>query len=255
MSSYVGKHAEYYDIFYSDKPYQEEAGFLDRQIKKFSSVKAKKVLELACGTGSHALCMEKIGYEVSASDYSESMIAEANKKALKNLSQINFRVSDMRKLSTPREKFDVVLCMFDAIGYVLTNEGINKVFSGVHNNLVNDGLFVFEFWHAGAMIRGYSPLRKRKFNIPGGEILRISETSLEIDKQVASVKYSIYDFSDNGRCNIIEETQKNRYFLVPEMSFYLESNGFEIVKMYDGFSENENITLDTWHVVAVARKK
>ena len=67
--------------------------------------------------------------------------------------------------------YDVMICLFDSIGYVVSNSGLLRVFQGVHRNLRPKGLFIFEFWHAAAMLTSYSPLRVRKLAVTEGEIL------------------------------------------------------------------------------------
>ena len=69
MSSYAGRHAELYDLFYADKPYAEEAAFVHRCLKKFGASSTREVLELACGTGRHAFELEKHGYRITAIDH------------------------------------------------------------------------------------------------------------------------------------------------------------------------------------------
>ena len=53
-----------------------------------------------------------------------------------------------------------------------TNEALEKVFRGVHKHLRNDGLFIFEFWHAAAMLRHYDPVRIRRWKQDDSLILR-----------------------------------------------------------------------------------
>ena len=72
------------------------------------------------------------------------------------------------------KRFDAVICLFDAIGYVQTNAKISDVFHGVHKHLRPNGLFIFEFWHAAAMLRHYDPIRVRRWPTDDGLVLRIS---------------------------------------------------------------------------------
>ena len=46
------------------------------------------------------------------------------------------------------------------------------------------------------MVRNYDPVRVRRWITPKGEIIRISETSLDIIRQVSKVKYSILELND-----------------------------------------------------------
>jgi SAM-dependent methyltransferase len=255
VSSYIGRHAELYDIFYADKPYEAEALFVHQCLERYGDGRIRHLLELACGTGTHALALEKFGYEIVATDYSEDMLACARRKAAGARSSIDFRQQDMRELDVSGKPFDAVICLFDSVGYVGANEALIQVFQGVHSHLRAGGLFVFEFWHAAAMLRSYEPVRVRRWSTQEGEILRISETELDCSKQLARVKYTIYVFRKNGTYESSVETQTNRYFLVQEMAGWLQFCGLTPLKWFAGFTPNEKITEQTWHVVAVARKR
>jgi N-acetylglutamate synthase-like GNAT family acetyltransferase len=49
------------------------------------------------------------------------------------------------------------------------------------------------------------------------------------------------------------ELQINRYFLLQEMNGWLSTCGFQMIKAFDGFKNDENISDSTWHVIVVAR--
>ncbi|HWZ23206.1 MAG TPA: class I SAM-dependent methyltransferase [Cytophagaceae bacterium] len=256
MSSYIGKHAQYYNLFYKDKLYKDEAEFVHSCLQEFSKSKPEKLLEMACGTGNHAFELEQKGYVIDAFDYSEDMISQAISNGQKKRSHINFFIKDMRDLSSEIKKYDACICLFDSIGYVLSNDNINKVFAGVRNVLNDDGLFIFEFWHAAAMIKNYSPSRIRRWETDESSILRISETSLNIFKQSATVNYCIYEHDKrNDAISCIRESQENRFFLLQEMIAIIERNKFSPVKFFDGFSNKEIINEDSWHIVAVCKKE
>ncbi len=253
MTSYIGRHAELYDIFYSDKPYADEAEFVHRCLQQYSVGAIARLLEVACGTGSHAFAFEALGYSVVATDYSEDMLERARLKAAASSSAVDFRKQDMRALDL-NSHFDAAICLFDSIGYVRTNEAIERVLRGVYRHLRPDGMFVFEFWHAGAMLSGYDPLRVRRWTVPEGQVLRIAETELDCMKQLSRVRYTIYELRRDGTYSSFDETQENRYFLVQEMAGWLSACGFAPLKWFAGFSENERVDEETWHIVAVARR-
>ena len=254
MTSYSGRHAELYDLFYADKPYEAEAAFVDQCFREYSVGPVNNLLEIACGTGTHALQLENRGYKIVATDYSEGMLQRAQKKAAAASSRVDFRLQDMTQLDVSGGPFDAAYCLFDAIGYVATNEALAKVFHGVQKHLRRDGLFVFEFWHAGAMLRHYDPVRVRRWRSEDSLVLRISETTLDYANQLSHVIYSIYELNPDGRYSTLTETQVNRYFLVQEMAAWLNSTGFEPVKWFAGFTKDETISDETWHIVAVARR-
>jgi SAM-dependent methyltransferase len=254
LTSYSGRHAELYDLFYADKPYAGEAAFVDQCLSKYSVGPENRVLEIACGTGTHAFHLESAGRQIVATDYSEGMLRRAKQKASENSSRVEFQLQDMTQLEVNGAPFDAVICLFDAIGYVQTNDALAKVFHGVHKHLRQGGLFVFEFWHAAAMLRHYDPVRVRRWKTDGSEVLRISETTLDAANQLSRVNYSIYEFYDAGTYSALTETQVNRYFLLQEMLAWLTSSGFTAVKWFAGFTDDETITDETWHILAVARR-
>jgi SAM-dependent methyltransferase len=255
MGSYSGRHAEYYDIFYSDKNYPAEALFVHECLQRFGDGNIHSLLELACGSGNHALQLEAHGYQIIATDYSESLLAVAQGKAQKKGSKVDFRLADMRSLELEERRFDAALCLFDSIGYVQTNDALMRVLTGVQAHLRPGGLFIFEFWHAAAMVKGYDPVRVGRWPMDGGDLLRISTTRLEILRQLAEVTYDIYELGKNGRYQHLKEIQVNRYFLVQEMAAFLVQAGLEPLAWLDGYSWKENINEDTWHVLAIARRR
>lgn len=253
MTSYSGRHAELYDLFYAEKPYEAEAAFVADCLRKYSIGPTARLLEIACGTGTHALQLEQLGYQIVATDYSNDMLERARQKASAANSQVEFQLQDMTQLEVGGV-FDAAYCLFDAIGYVGSNESLQKVFRGVHKHLRDDGLFIFEFWHAAAMLRHYDPVRIRRWKQDDSLILRLSETTLDYAKQLSSVCYSIYELKQDGTYSSLTETQVNRYFLVQEMAAWLTTTGFTPVKLFAGFTTSETISDETWHIVAVARR-
>jgi ubiquinone/menaquinone biosynthesis C-methylase UbiE len=255
VSSYSGRHAELYDLFYGEKPYRQEAEFVHSRIQQFGMGDSRRLLELACGTGSHALMLEELGYEVTATDYSIDMLQRARDKAANRHSKVKFQMADMRDLPAPDVGYDAVVCLFDSLGYVETNESLERVLRGVHRVLRKEGLLVVEFWHAAAMLKSYDPLRIRRWTTPDREIVRVAETKLDIPRQVANVTYSVYELKNDGSYSSFTETQGNRYFLVQEMAGWLSACRLVPLKWYSGFTEDEDIGDHTWHVLAVARSQ
>ena len=201
------------------------------------------------------MALEQLGYEVSAIDSSRDMIGCAQRRGEKAASGIEFRCGDMRSLEFAGASFDAAICLFDSLGYVRTNQAVGQVLDGLHRQLRDDGIFLFEFWHAAAMLRGYDPVRVRRWSTPDGQVVRISETTVDSAQQTCHVHYTVYELHNNGSYKTLNETQLNRFFLVQEMANLLTASGFEPLKWFAGFTDDELINADTWHVVAVAKKR
>jgi SAM-dependent methyltransferase len=255
LGSYLDRHAELYDLFYADKPYGAEAAFVADRLAENGVGSGGRLLELACGTGRHAFELEARGYRIVATDYSADMLARGAAAKAARGSGVELLQQDMRTLDVPGAPFDAVVSLFDSIGYVQTNDAIAAVLAGARRHLRPGGLLIVEFWHAPAMLRGYDPVRVRRWQTPDGEIVRISETKLDCARQLAHVTYSIMEIAKDGSLRRLQETQTNRYFLVQEMAGWLAAAGFEPLRWCAGFDVARPIDLDTWHVVVTARRR
>jgi ubiquinone/menaquinone biosynthesis C-methylase UbiE len=252
VSFYRGRYAELYDLFYADKPYAAEARFVFDRMAAFGNGPPRRILELACGTGAHALALAELGASVEASDCSQSMVEVAREKLVNaGPASVSFSVCDMQALPTPEQPFDAAVCLFDSIGYVQTDEALAQVFDGVRRSLKPGGLFVFEYWHAPTMSRRFDPLRVRRLQRDETTVLRLSETSLVPGRPIARVKYDIYELRPGGDYDHLTETQSNRFFSVDEMDRFARAHGFTPAASYGGFDLDAPITDETWHVVAV----
>lgn len=254
MTYYAGRYAELYDLFYADKPYAEEARFVHDRIQEFGRRPTREILELACGTGRHAFELEKFGYQIIATDRSAGMLEIARRKAAEKKSRVAFASGDMQNLELPTKEYDAVICLFDSIGYLKTDDALRDVLRDIWSRLRPDGIFIFEFWHAPAMLNQYSPRRVRKLKTGGGEVTRTSETTLDCENRLANVSYTVEERNNDGTRSTLRESHTNRFFFADEMKALVSAAKFEPLKFFAGFNNIEPITDDTWHVVAIAKK-
>jgi predicted TPR repeat methyltransferase len=104
-------------------------------------LRGRRALDLACGTGKSTALLLDRGYSVTACDISAAMIAEARAKFPQHARR--FRVADMRALP-PLGEFDFVLCLDDAVNYLLSDEELDKTFASVAGLLSTAGVFAFD---------------------------------------------------------------------------------------------------------------
>jgi SAM-dependent methyltransferase len=250
VAAYAGRFAELYDLFYADKPYAREAAFVAELLREHEgSQPVRRVLELACGTGTNAVQLAELGFSVIATDISADMLNRARGKS----AAVDFRQQDMSRLDLPERPFDAAVCLFDSLGYLQTNEAILATLVRVREHLRPGAPFVVEVWHAAAMLRGFDPVRVRSWSSPLGEIVRISETKLRAERALAEVRYTIFDPQPGGTHQLVRETHVNRYFLCEEVRALAQQAGFESVELFAGFDRQRAIDGDTWHVVARLR--
>ena len=102
-----------YDELYSFKDYAGEVARI-RSLIAARHAGASSILDVACGTGEHARLLST-DFEVDGVDLEPQFIEIARTKNPRGA----FRVGDMRSFQMGK-KYDVVQCLFSAIGYMLT---------------------------------------------------------------------------------------------------------------------------------------
>lgn len=251
-NTYQGLHAEHYDLVYADKPYVEEARFVHEQLSAEGQA-GGRLLDVACGTGRHALALDALGWQVAGVDVNPELVERARAQAAEHGVAGEFDVGDMRDLQLPGERFSAVTCLFDAIGYALTNEGVLAALSSIRRHMADDGLAAIEFLHAPAMLRGARRLGVRTWDLPdGGELVRIARTRLNEPAGTMRVAYDLIALESGGTYRRTAEEQENRYFGVEEMRALLTAAALVPRRFVAAYAEDPAVEADTFHVLAVA---
>lgn len=244
MGAYEALHARWYDALYADKPYAAEAAFVDALV----GARGGRLLDVACGTGRHAAAFAALGYDVTGTDLNDGLLEHARAA----VPQARFVAADMRELALG-ETFDVVTCLFDAIGYPLTNDGVSASLRSVAAHLRPGGRCVIEFLHAPAMLRGARPVGVRRIALGGGDMLvRVAETTLDDAAQTMRVAYELIELRADGRYERSSEVQDNRFFGVEEMRALLAGAGLRTEAMVAAYADDPVVHGDTFHVLALA---
>jgi ubiquinone/menaquinone biosynthesis C-methylase UbiE len=138
--------AEFYDALHEDVDYAAECALLEKTFSRFLHRQPDALLDLGCGTGSHALVLAKRGFHVTGIDASSGMLREARAKA-RGRPNPAFVRADMRRFDLGRA-FDAALCMDGAYTHLLTERDLLSHLRAVRRHLRPDGVYVFEFAQA-----------------------------------------------------------------------------------------------------------
>ena len=250
------QYAQYYDAFYNDKNYEQEAEFVKGLIRKHHS-SVKHILELGCGTGLHALSLAASGFFVLGIDFSQIMIEEARRRSLdaatglKN--RLRFEQADIRRYKT-NKKFDAIISLFHVMSYQTTNDDLRAAFSTAKAHLRPGGLFIFDCWYGPTVLTERPSKREKKVTKDHLSITRIAEPALQINDNIVDVHYH-FTISNNLDREIknLSETHRMRYFFKPEVELLLSETGFECLQVGEWLSRRPPGT-DTWSVYFVGRK-
>lgn len=165
--------ADFYDLLYLPmKDYATEADLLAAAIRR-RAPEAQRVLDVGCGTGEHARHLHRLGFDVDGVDLEPAFVALAAAKCPWG----HFEVGDMTALNLPG-RYDAVVCLFSAIGYVRTVDALRRTLVGMAEHLNPGGVVVIDPW--------FEPdqMSNRHLSMVSGEtedlkVCRVSRTLIE----------------------------------------------------------------------------
>lgn len=248
-------YANYYDLLYKDKDYRAEAQHVSRVLQKCGHG-IKSILELGCGTGSHAVHLVRNGYTIHGVDLSEAMLvrAERNKKNLDpTLSgRLSFSMGDIRYVRL-EDTYDAVISLFHVISYLPNNKDIMSVLSTAKSHLKKGGIFLFDCWYGPAVLSEQPERREKRFENDRFRIFRVAEPKLIANANIVEVNYRLsVEEKTNGRIEKIEETHRMRYFFKPEIELFFSLAGFELFEFFEWMTGLEP-ELNSWNVCFVGK--
>lgn len=131
--------AEIYDAVYSFKDYAAESERVHALIQE-RRPGASSLLDVACGTGRHLECLAD-RYRVEGLDLDAGLLDVARRR----LPDTPLHQADMRSFALGRS-FDALTCLFSAIGYAGTPEGLSGAIASMAEHLVAGGVLLVEPW-------------------------------------------------------------------------------------------------------------
>lgn len=124
---------------------EEDARLAIDLITRVVSVRGKRVLDLACGTGRHASELTSRGATVVGLDLSRLLLGRASVQTPPLLGLLR---ADMRHLPIRNGSFDIVVNLFTSFGYFSHDSQHQAVLAGAASALVRRGTFVVDYFNS-----------------------------------------------------------------------------------------------------------
>jgi glycine/sarcosine N-methyltransferase len=125
-----------------------------------------RILDCACGIGTQALGLAKLGFAVTASDVSPAAVARLRLEASQHTLDIHSFVADMVDLgSVPESNFDAVICMDNALPHLESDEQLVRALAQMRMKLRPHGLLM-------TSIRDYDRLANERPAVQGPAFYR-----------------------------------------------------------------------------------
>lgn len=132
----------YYEIAFSFFDPKQQIDAFEKIIKKFSKIKVKRVLDIACGPSLQLREMAKRGYEALGLDLSSEMLAHLRTKAEEEVVKIQTIEADMCSFRLEK-KVDFVFVMMGSL-VVESDEKLLSHLDSVARSLRKGGLYFIQ---------------------------------------------------------------------------------------------------------------
>ncbi len=144
--------ARYYDRIYRWKDYAKDARQLLQVVRRVTGRRPRSLLDVGCGTGKHLAEFRRRIPEIAGVDRSPEMLREARRRLGPRVPLVR---ADMRHFDLDR-RFDVVVCLFSAIGYLTRHSDRDRTLRTFFRHLEPGGVALVEGWVRPAAWRGDS---------------------------------------------------------------------------------------------------
>lgn len=224
-------------------------GEVDRALTILKPGGDERILDLACGSGRHALELRKRGFAVVGVDISPELIEIARGEAAAADLDVEFVLADIRELPYVDE-FDLVLNLNDgAIGYLESDEENLKAFAVISRALRPGGR---NFVQLPNVLYAREHLPQRSW-IPASSMVELVEHRWNKgEKRLEGLMVAAHFGEVLDGLDGIEFSQ--RLYTVEELGEIYASLGMELARTYHGNGRPREPSASQFEIFAEARK-
>ena len=206
---------------------ESEAERLVTLIEENSNLEPQSsVLDMACGAGRHAIAFAKKGFNVTAVDLSQRLLAEAKKNAIEAGVNIDYVLSDILDYNS-EQQFNLIVNLFTSIGYFEKDDENFAVVKKAYSLLKKEGYFVLDYFNKDFLLKNLVPTSI------------ISENGLKITQNRSILGDRVVKKITIEKDGSIDEFYESvRLYSYEEMSRMLIQTGFDIkIEMGDFYGK------------------
>ena len=264
------------DIYHAYAPFYDGSGqirfavlfahYLLGDILPRHPVAGRRVLDLACGTGTLALILADAGWQVIGIDRSPAMLAIARNRAqtVEPAFRPCFIEADMRRFWQTADRgidcewfnqvqpasFHLVTCTYDSLNYMLTEEDLAACFATAAKALVSGGLFLGDMNTRHFLEHEWGEVEI--IERPG--FIQINRSRFDPETACSTMRLIGFVGNDDDGYERFEEIHVERAYPPETVAALITGAGLMIEAVYDCFT-TQPIGERTQRIAWVARKR
>jgi len=215
-----------YDRLMSHVNYRQWSVFISKILEKIK-IQSGSLLDISCGTGTLLENLNLSNFHLAGSDSSINMLKVAKKK-------VDFPLFCMDlAFYTTKQKFDVVLCLYDSINYITEENKFGNAIRNIYDILKPEGFFIFDVSTQINSLK-YFDNSSETDSYEDFSYWRYSE--YKKDKQFQINRFRIKD-KINKKVYIEEHIQK--IYSINDIEKIISKTKFNLLYKLEGFTFNE----------------
>lgn len=208
----------------------------------------KRVLDLACGTGLHALWFAEQNADVTAVDLSEGMIAYA--RAHRAHERIEYQVCDMR--TPPDGTWDLILSLGNSLCLLNAEDELREAFGLIQERLPTGGRFLFQILNYEQKAALQARHRIETADLPEGRLTAVKNLVPAGTRTYLALAFFVENAT--GHVETATDTSVLRNWTKDDLLPIAQEKGFELEGLFGRFSGEPFAPGDSPDLIAVLRK-
>lgn len=210
-------------------------------------IEPSSVLDVGCGFGRHVRAFADERIDATGIDISPLFVAEGRERAEAAgvADRTTFRELDMRALDEMDETFDLVVCLYNTLGYYEDEENVS-VLRKMRQRLSDDGACVVQVGNKDALLADLP--ESKVYETGDGMVVE----QYSFDSRTSRLTRTRDVFRDDGMEHLGRTEYVVRNYSPPELERSLRDAGFDEVTLTGGF-DGSPVSMDADRLVAIAR--
>lgn len=254
MQSQIYNQPKYYEIAFKFINTEDQVKLFEKFIKKYSKIKVKKVLDIACGPALQLREFAKKKYISTGIDSNPQMINYLKKISLKEGLKINAVKADMNKFHL-KNKVDFSYIMMGSIVYAKNNEIFLSHLNSVANTLKSGGLYLIENlamnWSDPKFLKSQSWIMKEK----GIKVKTTYKITPKNALEQIVLQNFILDVDDNGAKRKFTNRADLKIIFPAEFKLLVEKNNrFEFLGFFERYNVKKLKDMSPENIILLRKK-